>query len=204
MKRGYLNFISILFVVSLCACKLPKGEGPASTPSNDVMTQIASTMLALTQPGQEVTQASPTEMVSPTLGQPTFTLTPSLTLTLAETQKPTTTATITITPIPKPGSISGSISGYPYGNIPSLAIVAYEQEAPFNYSYWITAPGDTSFTISSQYVIPGKWQVVAYDSDSHAGGCPTIVIVVSDQNVTCDITDWSSSYQAKPSGVPNP
>jgi hypothetical protein len=112
--------------------------------------------------------------------------------------------TLTITPIPKPGTIAGGIHGYPYGGIPRLAIVASEQEPPYNYSYVVTTSGDTYYSISGQYVVPGKWRVVAYDPSGHAGGCTATVTVISEQTVTCDITDWSGSYPAKPSGVPDP
>ena len=67
------------------------------------------------------------------------------------------------TPIPKPGSIAGAISGYPYGSLPGLAIVAFGQDPPYYYSYMITNPGATSYSMSSNYLIPGPFQVVAYD-----------------------------------------
>jgi hypothetical protein len=119
-------------------------------------------------------------------------MTPTITKTPIPTQ----------TPIPKPGSITGGISGYPYGSIPKLSIVAFGQEPPYNYSYWITASGDTSYSMTSNYLIPGKYQVVAYDSSGHAGGCTTLVDVKSEQSSNCDITDWGGSYPSKPSGVP--
>jgi hypothetical protein len=82
--------------------------------------------------------------------------------------------------------------------------VAFGQEPPYNYSYLITLPGDTAYSMSSKYLLPGKFQVVAYDSSSHSGGCPVIVTVISDQTVTCNITNWGGGYPAKPSGVPSP
>jgi hypothetical protein len=120
---------------------------------------------------------------------------------------PTITPTITLTPvptktpIPKPGSIAGSIS-YPYGSVPNLVIVAFGQEPPYYYSYLTTNLGDTYYSMSSQYLIPGKFQIVAYDSSGHTGGCTVIVTVISEQTVNCDITDWGGSYPSKPSGVP--
>jgi hypothetical protein len=108
------------------------------------------------------------------------------------------------TPIPKPGSIEGAISGYPVGSLPSLAIVAYGKDPPYYYSYIITTPGSSSYSMSSDYLIPGMFQVVAYDSSGNSGGCPGLVTVISEQTVTCNITDWAGSYPPKPSSVPNP
>ena len=82
--------------------------------------------------------------------------------------------------------------------------MAFGQEPPYNYSYMITSPGDTSYSMSSQYLVPGKYQVVAYDSSNRAGGCPGIVTVVSEQTATCNITHWGGGYPAKPAGVPGP
>jgi hypothetical protein len=85
-----------------------------------------------------------------------------------------------------------------------LAIVAYGQEPPNYYSYLITGAGETYFSMSSNYLIPGHFQVVAYDSSGHAGGCTINVLVISNQTVICDITNWGGGYPAKPSGVPSP
>jgi hypothetical protein len=82
--------------------------------------------------------------------------------------------------------------------------VVYGQEPPNYYSYLITSAGETNFSMSSSYLIPGHFQVVAYDSSGHAGGCTVLVLVISNQTVNCDITDWGGGYPAKPSGVPNP
>jgi hypothetical protein len=103
-----------------------------------------------------------------------------------------------------PGSIAGNISGYSHGALARLVVVAYEQESPHNFSYVITDYGSTYYSMSTSYLIPGTWQVVAYDSSGNSGGCAVMVTVVSDQTVNCDITDWASSYRSKPSGVPNP
>jgi hypothetical protein len=137
-----------------------------------------------------------------------FTPTPSFTPTTTMTSAPTSTMTPTLapseTPLPKPGTITGGISGYPYGSIPRLTIVAFGQEPPYYYSYWITAPGSTYYEMTSDYLLPGKYQVVAYDSSDHRGGCPGVVKVISDQTVTCDISSWGGGYPAKPSDVPAP
>jgi hypothetical protein len=162
-------------------------QTPVTSPT---LEQFTITQFVKTTPNLMPTVAL-TSMVTPTQ---TMTLTPALTKTLAPTD----------TPIPKPGTIAGNISGYPYGSLPSLVIVAFGQEPPYNYSYWITASGNTSYSMTSSYLLPGKYQVVAYDSSNHSGGCPVIVTVISDQTVNCDITDWSGEYPAKPSGVPSP
>lgn len=189
--------VSILLILLLVACNLPQG-GVTATDTGTVATKVVLTLTALTQSAQQTPLASLTLTASETFSQPTFT--PSSTL----TQTPALSPTPSITPIPKPGTIEGSISGYPYGSVPRLAIVAYGQEPPYNYSYWITGAGETYFAMSSSYLIPGHYQVVAYDSSGHAGGCTNNVQVISDQTVDCDITNWGGGYPAKPSGVPSP
>jgi hypothetical protein len=135
---------------------------------------------------------------------PTNTQAPTATLEPTNTKAPTETLRPTITSTPAPGTIAGSISGYPYGSVPGLAIVAFGQEPPYNYSWMISGLGETYFSMSSSYLVPGHYQVVAYDASGHAGGCTVLVLVISDQTVNCDITDWSAAYPAKPSGVPSP
>jgi hypothetical protein len=208
MKKHLLTFASVLLVSFICACNLQKAGTPAGTDTENVATIVMQTLAAYTPSEQQTTVISPTQpqltntqpvspsptstpTVAPT---PTVTLTPDLTLTSAGTN----------TPIPKPGTIEGAISGYPYGALPKLVIVAFGKEPPYNYSYLITSAGDTSYSMSSSYLIPGKFQIVAYDSSNHSGGCPAIVTVISDQSVTCNITNWGGGYPAKPSGVPNP
>ena len=202
MKKTCALFTVILVVVLVSACNLPKGEVLDGSPSGPVASMVASTLSALTQDIQQI----PSE--SPTRATPTDTLLPTITLTVTSTSAPSITPTITNTPmptktpIPKPGMIAGGISGYPYGAVPSLTVVAFGQEAPYNYSYLITAPGDTSYSMSSDYLLPGKYQVVAYDSSGHKGGCTILVTVKSEETSNCDITDWGGSYPSKPSGVP--
>lgn len=204
MKKPIQFIFLILLTFSLGACNLPKGSAPPDGAIPDIVaTKVVLTLAAFTRSApQETPLASPTTVLStntatialtPT-STPTVTLTPTMTLTLAPTD----------TPIPKPGTIEGIISGYPYGSLPKLAIVAFNQEKPTTYSYWITAAGNTSYSMTSEYLLPGKYQVVAYDSGSHSGGCPVLVTVISEQTVTCDITNWSGVYPAKPSGVPGP
>jgi hypothetical protein len=196
MKKPIKFISTILFITLLCACNLPRNGTILPTPST-VATTALPTLPALTS----------TQVPSPTSRLPSFTPTitptlipmpPSLTTTKA------ITATPSITPIPQPGTIAGSISGYPYGSLPALAIVAYGQNPPNYYSYIITAPGSTTFSMSTDYLIPGPFQVVAYDASGNSGGCPGFVTVISNQTVTCTISDWVSSYRSKPSNVPNP
>jgi hypothetical protein len=185
------SLLMVIFTTLLfSACNLPQtgSQGSGSVP---VGTAVAETLAALTQSAQQSPQASgQTPLAPPTLA--------------SLTQTPGKLPTTTITPIPKPGSIAGNISGYPYGPVPRLAVVAYGQEPPYNYSYVITDSGSSYYSMSTSYLIPGKWLVVAYDSSGNSGGCPVLVTVISDQTVNCDITDWASSYRSKPSGVPNP
>lgn len=210
MKKPFLIFVSALLVSCLCACNLPGAATPTGVDTNMVASEVASTMAAFTQSPQTLQLPSPTleQLSSPTLRQPANTQTTALAPTSTPTIGPTATSTVTLapsaTPIPKPGSIAGAISGYPYGSLPSLAIVAFGQEPPYYYSYMITNPGDSSYSMSSSYLIPGPFQVVAYDSNNHTGGCAAPVTVISEQTVTCDITNWGGGYPPKPSGVPNP
>jgi hypothetical protein len=203
MKRRITVIISIILLSSLIACNLPKVETSGTAIPDNVATKVVLTLEALTQSAPQLTLvASPileqpvnteTIALSPT-SSPTVTLTPTMTLTMAPSD----------TPIPKPGTIGGSISGYPHGSLPKLAIVAFNQEKLANYSYWITAVGNNSYSMTSIYLLPGKYQVVAYDSSNHTGGCPVLVTVISEQTVTCNITNWGGGYPAKPSGVPDP
>jgi hypothetical protein len=163
----------------------------------------------MTQSAQQTALASP---FSPSLVQPTNSQTPTQrptetmgpTNTRTPTQRPTETIAPTNTPIPLPGTITGGIFGYPYGSVPSLAIVAFGKEPPYYYSWLITGTGETSFTMSSDYLLPGHFQVVAYDSSGHTGGCTSVVLVKSEQTVNCDITNWGGGYPAKPPSVPTP
>ncbi len=159
-------------------------------------TVVAATLQALTPPPTLTSSWSSPTSTLPETATPTVTPTPTPTSTPAETPSRTPTNT------PSPGSISGGIYGYPYGSIPRLVIVAFNQERPY---YWwlIVAAGSTAYSMDN-YIPPGKYQVVAYDAAGHAGGCPSIVTVKSGQKATCDITDWSGSYRAKPSDVPSP
>ena len=202
MKKSFALVSSFLLIICLCACNLQNAGAPGTPTSDNVATVVVLTLAAFTQ------SAQPTHLASPTLEKPTNTQLvvhfPTSTPTVGMTATMTPTEAATDTPIPKPGTITGGISGYPYGAMPKLAIVAFDQEPPYNYSYWITAAGDTSFSMTSNYLIPGKYQVVAYDASNHTGGCPVIVTVKSDQTVTCDITHWGGGYPAKPSSVPSP
>jgi len=198
--------VSLLLVILLAACNLPKGDvtGPDT---GAVATKVVLTLAALTRSAQQMPTNSPS---SPTSVQPANTQIPTLTETTVPTytqiptRLPTETPGPTNTPLSAPGTISGSISGYPYGSVPGLAIVAFEQEAPYNRAYVITGAGETYFANSSSYLIPGHYQVVAYDSSGHTGGCTVTVLVISNTTVNCDITNWGGGYPPKPSYVPSP
>jgi hypothetical protein len=210
MKRPFAILVSILLVLCLDSCNLQNAATSGPVNSGEVATQVVLTLAAYTQFAQTASLSSPTlnQFSSPTLGQPTSTPTVAPSSTFTPTFGPSATMTLTLppsaTPIPKPGSIEGAISGYPYGSQPSLAIVAFGQAPPNYYSYMITNPGVSSFSMSSNYLIPGQFQVVAYDASGHSGGCPALVTVISEQTVTCDISNWGGGYPPKPSGVPNP
>jgi hypothetical protein len=198
---------SLLLVSFLAACSLPQVNPTADT--GIVATKVAETLAAFTQAAKQTTLPSPTSpsSITPTASM-TLTLEPTtttgFTTTPTETINPTVTKRPTETPTSLPGTIAGSIYGYPYGSIPDLAIVAFGQEPPYNYSYMITAAGQTYFSMTTKYLLPGHYQVVAYDSSGNTGGCVINLLVISDQTVTCDITNWGGGYPAKPSGVPNP
>jgi len=98
-------------------------------------------------------------------------------------------------PTAKLGILAGSISGYPYGDLPQLAIVAFSQDTP--YWYWAgTVAGQIYYTITD--LPPGDYQIVAYDDAGHAGGSPNILTVIAGQTATADIGDWSGSYPDNP------
>jgi len=202
--------VSVLIISCLCACNLPGSPTQVGGNPGAVATQVVLTLAVFTQSAQPAPLSSPTseQLSSPTLAQPTNTPTvapsPASTPTIGLTATLTLTLPPSATPIPKPGSIAGAISGYPYGSLPSLAIVAFGQDPPYYYSYMITNPGSSSYSMSSSYLIPGQFQVVAYDASGHSGGCPSLVTVISEQTVTCDITNWGGGYPPKPSSVPKP
>lgn len=211
--------VFLLLVIILAACNMPQG-GVTKPDSSTIATKVALTLAALTQSapqtpltspgsptGVQPTPQIPTQSQTATTG-PTGTQIPTETKgptgTQIPTQLPTETTGPTNTPLPGPGTIAGSISGYPYGSIPGLAIVAYGQEPPYYYSYMITGAGNTNYSMTTIYLLPGHYQVVAYDSSGHAGGCTINVLVITDQTVICDITNWGGGYPAKPSDVPSP
>jgi hypothetical protein len=207
MKATHHKFGTILFLaIILTGCSLPEAN-----PTNDagiVATKVAATLAAFTQSALQTPIVSP---ITPTELQPTLMVvtTPAPTETAGSTNTPTNTPQPTGTKgaTPSPtlglGSISGSITGYPYGAVPSLAIVAFGQEPPYRYWYWITGSGNTYFSMDG-YITTGHYQVVAYDSAGHSGGCTSTVQVLSNQTASCDISNWGGGYPSKPAGVPNP
>jgi hypothetical protein len=210
MKRSLKLFISTLLTSFLCACNFPGAAPSVTVNPGQVATQVVLTLAVYTQTAQPAPLASPTleQLSSPTMGLPTSTSTMAASPTFTPTpgRSPTRTLTLapTNTPIPKPGSIAGAISGYPYGSQPGLAIVAFGQAPPYYYSYIMINPGASSYSMSSDFLIPGQFQVVAYDASGNSGGCTALVTVISEQKVTCDITNWGGGYPPKPSSVPNP
>jgi hypothetical protein len=208
MKRTHSRSgVSVFLVILLAACTLQQAN-PISD-SDLVATKVAATLAGLAQSALLTpATATPSQTPLPPTVTQAATLAPSATigstLTATATLHPTPTV-VGPTPSPTPGlgTIAGSIIGYPYGSVPALAIVAFGQEPPYNYWYWITGTGNTYFSMDG-YITTGHYQVVAYDSSGHTGGCPTIVQVVTNQTVTCDISNWGGGYPAKPAGVPNP
>jgi hypothetical protein len=207
MKRTHSRSGGCLFlVILLAACSLQQAN-PISD-SDLVATKVEATLAGLTQsalltPATAMPSLTP---LPPTVTQ-AATLAPSATIgftaTPTITMPPTLTMGVTPSPTPGLGTIAGSIIGYPYGSVPALAIVAFGQKPPFNYWYWITGTGNTFFSMDG-YITTGQYQVVAYDSSGHVGGCVVIVQVVTNQTVTCDISNWGGGYPSKPAGVPNP
>lgn len=207
MKLTHPRLGTILLLVSvLTACSLRQAN--PTTDSGLVATKVAATLAAFTQSALQTSINS--TPFTPTV-QPTVTaVTPTGSIaTIGFTNTPTSThnPTVTLGPTPSPtlglGTIAGSISGYPYGSIPSLAIVAFGQEPPYRYWYWITGAGGTNYSMDG-YITTGHYQVVAYDSAGHAGGCTVTAQVLNNQTVICAITDWGGGYPAKPSDVPIP
>ncbi len=200
----------IIWLSLLVGCNLPSGNAPTliapTAETGIVATTVASTLQALTQSAlpSPTQAASQTPLATSTVPTPTMTLTASITLLPSMTTTSSKTPLPSSTPVPDPGTIAGNISGYPYGSLPSLAIVAYSQNKPGTISYIITAPGTTYFSMTTQYLLPGDWQVVAYDHAGNSGGCPGLVTVISNQTVTCSLNDWASAFRAKDSRVPNP
>jgi hypothetical protein len=180
MRKSSQFAFGLFLICALSACNLPSGISGDTT--DPVATSVAQTLAAL--PAGESTAS--VENVPST-----------------DTPEPLPTETPQVTDIPAPGTISGTISGYPYGSQPRLAIVAIGYSTG-NWTYVINVAGDTYFYLVSQYLLPGQYYVVAYDSSGNSGGCPGLVTVVSDETASCTISDWVSWYPDRPSGVPVP
>lgn len=158
---------------------------PATPPVDTVATIVAATMEALTP--QNVLDAETMPATQPDAGT---------------TQTPLSleTGTPTITATPGAGMVSGGVFGYPYGALPRLVVVAFNEDH-LHWNYVITDPGSSYYAMD---LAEGKYQIVVYDADGHTGGCITIATVKDKQTVTCDITDWTGTYPDKPGEVPNP
>jgi hypothetical protein len=93
------------------------------------------------------------------------------------------------------GIISGSLS-YLEAEIPELRVVAFNVDT--EYYYWVySQPGQITYSINN--LPPGTYNVVAYDSDSNAGGHATgnhelIDVVVEPGQATAgiNINDWKA------------
>jgi hypothetical protein len=206
-QQRFQLLIPLTILLLLNACNYPINSKQDTDAR--VNTIVASTFQALTHvPQGKTPEPSITNTVVKATVSPQLTSSPSSspgpTLTSTQTLEPSKTKAATNTPIPEPGTIAGNILGYPYGSLPSLSIVAFGQEPPYNYSYIITNPGSAYYEMTGDYVLPGHYQVVAYDSSNHKGGCSMIVEVTSKKTVICDINNWSGSYPNKPAKVPSP
>jgi len=189
-KHACLTLVLSLGFI-LTACNAPVGV----TPTPNVAEMVVETFEALTP------QISPTSELPAATSTATATATEALAVTPTLTASPTSTTQPTATERPEPGSISGSIYGYPYGSLPSLTIVAFHQGSTYHW-YTITGYGETSFIMDNYIYPPGNYVVVAYDASGNSGGCPGVVKVVSEQTASCDISDWASSFPSKPGDVP--
>lgn len=209
MNKTRNALLLILLWTLLTACNLPlttatpnsEYTSPPVMPTSGVDTNLLATVVAATLQALTPAATSTLALPSPT-STPAITDTPTATLTPTATFTPPATSTSTPTETPSPGTISGGIYGYPYGSVPRLVIVAFNQEKP--YYWWLIIPAGSTWYSMDKFIPPGKYQVVAYDAAGHAGGCPSIVTVKGGQTATCDITDWSGGYRAKPSDVPTP
>jgi hypothetical protein len=181
-------FLVLALIVTSC------GQPAPATPAVDTVASIvAATMQALTP---RVPLATPT---APAIPSPSAvaTFTPiTANTSAANTGVPTITAT------PGIGALQGSVTGYPYGALPKLIFVAFNQENG-RWNYWINNAGQSYYS-TDQFLPEGKYQVVAYDASGHAGGCKTIVTVKANETANCDITDWIGLYPVKPGDAPNP
>jgi hypothetical protein len=191
MKK--IGFSITALCIILVACNVPLIDANITPDTGMLQTGIAGTLQALT-PSESSGSMSGTATINRQS-------TPIQEATVSPTPSVSPTADLTATLEPGIGSVSGEIINYPYGAIPQLSIVAFEQEPPYHYWYVILGSGSTFFSMD-EFISSGKYQVVAYDPSGHKGGCTVVVAVKKDQMATCDITDWTGSYPDKPAGVP--
>lgn len=98
-------------------------------------------------------------------------------------------------PEEKFGIISGGVYGYPYGDLPQLTIVAFNQNS--GYWYWVgTVAGQSYFTITD--IPAGTYQVVAYDGSGHAGGTSVSIELKGGQTANADLNNWAGSFPSNP------
>jgi hypothetical protein len=180
---------ALVSLLALTSCNLTRPTGTA-------------TLL----PVQPASPAAATQEIaaSPTLLPATSTPIPTVNLPLPSpsTSTPTLTPVPSVSPTPGLGAVSGTISGYPYGALPVLTFVAYNQ-ANGSWWYWQDAAGVSSYG-TDMFITAGPYLVVAYDPGGHAGGCgaANVIQVRAGQTATCDVSDWSGAYPAKHAGVP--
>ncbi len=187
MKTKLLFPYFLVLALLVTSCGQP---APATPAADTVATIVAATMQALTPQN-----ALETPSATPTLPELTATVTP-----ITATANPSESGTPSITATPGMGMANGGVYGYPYGAVPRLVVVAFNQEDQHWY-YVITLAGQNYYSMD---LLEGKYQLVAYDAAGHAGGCVTIATVKANETANCDITDWIGSYPAKPEGAQSP
>jgi len=187
MRRAVSLLLIILILAALSACNLQTAATTAAPNADDVATRVAATLQSLWTP---TNPSAP--LASPTAGAPAAAATETSSGP-TETSGPTATSSI-------PGSISGSVIGYPYGAVPALSFVAFGQDSS-SWFWWANGAGQTSFS-TDNFILPGKYLVVAYDHSGHAGGCPGVITVTSNTDTSCDVSNWAGSFPAKPASVP--
>lgn len=138
---------ALVILVALAACNLPQA-GP--TPGADaVASLVAATLQELATPVLPTISSTLPNNPPPTTAS-TATMSPTFGMTVTMTSTPGTTETL------PPGSIEGGISGYPYGSLPKLTVVAFDKSSPYlRYWYWKTGAGNTTYAMDG-YVSPGS------------------------------------------------
>jgi hypothetical protein len=182
----------LLLLLSMIAISCKPVATTTAQDQSLVATVVAATFQALTLQSPLQTSVLPSNTLVMSALAPTDQKTPI----------PSETATPSVTTTPGVGALSGGVYGYPYGTIPRLVFIAF-REGDGHWYYWINLAG-MSYYSTDEFLPTGRYQVVAYDSSGHAGGCVSIVEVKNNETAVCDITDWIGSYPGKPGDAPNP